>query len=58
MERKQKVHFGYTQAGTPGLFTGNTLAMSLKEEEANEEAARKAAERWGFEFEPKSERKG
>lgn len=44
--QKQKVHFGYLQDGTPGLFTGHFLACHLAEGE-NPKAV---AERMGFEF--------
>jgi hypothetical protein len=54
-ERKQRVHFGHLANGQPGLFTGNTLAIHLdRETEDNENAARAAADRNGFEFEEKT----
>jgi hypothetical protein len=49
---KQKVHFGHLRNGQPGLFTGNTLVTHLcADTEDSIEAARKVAERGGFEFE-------
>jgi hypothetical protein len=44
---RQRVHEGYTRAGTRGLFTGNYLACTLREGED----ARDVARRMGFIFE-------
>lgn len=51
--RPQKVHFGHTQAGRPGLFTGNYLAVPLSAEETSNPAV--VARRMGFEYEERTD---
>lgn len=53
----QKVHFGMTQSGIPGLFTGNTLAWPLtmtverlRELQNDKEQAQRFAKNCGFEL--------
>lgn len=51
MFEKQVVYLSQTMSGRPGLFTGRTMAVPLRPEEAASiDAARAVALRMGFEF--------